>query len=360
LVQSLKINLLSRGIQIDAPARSELTRGGTEPFAIREYATTGGVTLVFDEDAYVNAPYDEAFCRDAEAVLTYDAGSTEPFVVRFRGEAVPAAVLPLPGYLRTEDSRGRAVVDTAYSHADRVRISPIAGCTFSCKFCDTAGKRYIRHPVEQMLKAFEVAKADTALPVRHALISGGTPGPKDYDYFADVCQKLIGCAGIPVDMMMAPRHDTTFIECLAEWGIHGYAINLELYDDEAASRIVREKHGIGLKGFATSIERAVALTGGNGRVRSLMVVGLEPEEQTLRGVEFLARLGCDPVLSPFRPAQGTALAAHPPPSPELLERVYLAGLEIADKHGVKLGPRCIPCQHNSLTFPDASGAYYYS
>ncbi len=40
---------------------------------------------------------------------------------------------------------------------------------------------------------------------------------------------------------------------------------------------------------------------GLGKVRSLMLVGLEPVEDTLRGVEELAKRGCDPILSPFRP-----------------------------------------------------------
>jgi hypothetical protein len=48
------------------------------------------------------------------------------------------------------------------------------------------------------------------------------------------------------------------------------------------------------------------------------------------------------------------------PSADLLERIYLTSLEIISRYPVKLGPRCIPCQHNTLTFPDGSSDYYYS
>jgi hypothetical protein len=92
----------------------------------------------------------------------------------------------------------------------------------------------------------------------------------------------------------------------------------------------------------------------------LIIVGLEEPETTLGGVELIASLGADPVLSPFRPAQGTALERQEPPSPASLERVYFEALDIAERYGVKLGPRCIPCQHNTITFPDDSGSYYFS
>jgi hypothetical protein len=205
----------------------------------------------------------------------------------------------------------------------------------------------------------EVARTDARVPVHHVLISGGTPTRRDFGYYDEVCGAVVAAAGMPVDVMMVARPETDWIDRLVDLGVHGFSINLEIYGD-AASSITRLKHRIGLSALARNIERAVELTGGQGRVRSAVVVGLEPLESTLEGVEFLARLGCDPVLSPFRPAEGIRLARTRPPSIDFQERLYLEALEIACRHGVKLGPRCIPCQHNTLTFPDGSADYYFS
>jgi hypothetical protein len=191
------------------------------------------------------------------------------------------------------------------------------------------------------------------------MISGGTPSKRDYGYLDEIFEGIIRSSPLPVDVMLAPRKDD-IIDRLAAWGIFGYSINLEIYNEEIAERLAPQKARIGLHGFAEAIERSVALTGGNGRVRSLILVGLEPLESTLAGVEFLAKLGCDPTLSPFRPAAGTILENVKPPAYSELETVYLKSLEIVERYGVKLGPRCIPCQHNTLTLPDNSGAYYYS
>jgi hypothetical protein len=94
-----------------------------------------------------------------------------------------------------------------------------------------------------------------------------------------------------------------------------------------------------------------------GRVRSLLLVGLEPLEETLEAVGELFRRGCDPVLSPFRPDPHTPLQDAPPPTLDFLEEAYDRAIEIVDLHGGALGSQCIPCMHNTLTFPDGSEHY---
>ena len=358
LSQFLKIKLFSAGLRISSSAREELTAGGTRPLTVREYATTGGITLALEGGVYVNAPFDPPFGESSDIELCFDAQRADPFYLAFPDGEVSTWVVPLPGYLAARDSWGNLITDTTFSHLDRVRLSPVYGCIYSCKFCDIPGKEFGLRPLEQLLEGLATAKADSALPVRHALISGGTPGPRDYAYFDGVCEDIVAAAEFAVDVMMPPRPtDPGFYERLDSFGVHGYAINLEAYSPLAEADIAPQKQQLGLGYFTKAIERAVDVTGGNGRVRSLVLVGLEPAERTLEAVEYLAQLGCDPVLSPFRPTAGTPLADHAPPSLELLEYVYLAARETSERYGVKLGPRCVPCQHNTLTFPDGSQAY---
>lgn len=360
ILQALKISLLCRGISVSKDAELALTGGGATPMSVHEYPTTGGLSLVLNEDIYVNAPFDEPIAENPEAVLLFDKNEDAPFRVLFHREEFRVKVLPLPGYLSTRDSNGRLATESVFSHGDRARLSPIGGCHNRCLFCDSPLRTYELRHAEQLLEALSIAVADTALPAHHAVISGGTPRVSDYGYFGEVCQSILSNARIPVDVMMSAQLGTDLIDQLCSWGAYGFAINMELYDNDIAKRIAPEKRGSGLKEFCASIERSVQNTGGSGRVRSLLLVGLEPEDQTLKGVELLAELGCDPVLSPFRPASGTLLAGHPGPSYELLERVYLRSLDIVERHGVKLGPRCIPCTHNALTLADVSGEYYFS
>ena len=91
--------------------------------------------------------------------------------------------------------------------------------------------------------------------------------------------------------------------------------------------------------------------GESGAVRSLIILGLEPVQSTLEGIEYLASVGVEPVLSPFRPAQGTALEAMKPIDPDSALHILSESRKLAAAHGLRLGPSCAPCQHNTLTFP---------
>jgi hypothetical protein len=353
----LKISCFSNGIHITERAKDFISEGGQIPLSIHEYVTTGGVTLKFPGNVFINAPFDEWYCDNPVAVLDFDPSNGITFVI-FNDLKIPVEVLPLPDYLRTKDSIGNLVSNTVMTHADRVRISPIAGCSYYCDFCDYAGKKYILRPLSQILEGLKVSLESKALEAKHILISGGTPSKNAVQYIDEIYEKVIRSSTIPVDVMLAPRDDD-IIEKLSNWGIHGYAINIEIFNEDIAKEVIPSKHRIGIKNYARSIEKAVELVG-KGRVRSLLVVGLESEETTLEGVEFLAKLGCDPVLSPFRPTEDIKLRNERPPSANFLKNIYLKSLDIVEKYGVKLGPRCIPCQHNTLTLPDDSLSYYYS
>jgi len=129
-----------------------------------------------------------------------------------------------------------------------------------------------------------------------------------------------------------------------------------LYNEKIAKQIVPDKYAITRSYYLKFIETAVDIFG-NGKVQSLLLVGLEPIEDTLKGVKELARIGCIPVLSPFCPGGQTPLENHPRPTAETLISIYEESDAICRVNGIKLGPRCKPCQHNTLTFPDSSNFY---
>ncbi|MBE2318358.1 hypothetical protein DVA67_020420 [Solirubrobacter sp. CPCC 204708] len=357
-LEEVKIAALASGVRI-APAVLEQL-GGTQHLTVHEYATTGGITLLLGEDVYVNAPFDEPFCAASPLELVH--GADGALVLRLGELTVEVVtVLPLPGYLSARDPRGRLVAETTMSHADRIRVSPLVGCVYDCAFCDLAPLRYQPREAEQILAGIDVALRDDALPPRHLLISGGSParGQRHQDGFEAVCRAVVEhvqrVAGhdFEVDVMMSARPDgPAFVDRMVDAGVHGFALNVEVFSEAHAARQLPLKHKFARPHLGPMIARAVERLGwGNGRVRSLIIPGLEPVENTLAGVEWLASLGCSPAISPFRPARGTALEGAAPVSAEALKAVLAGARESARRHGVLLAPTCVPCQHNTLTFP---------
>jgi hypothetical protein len=359
-VQRLKLSLFTEGMVATPEARRRISGGDDHgrPLTLADYASTSGISMELEGGIWVNAPiqdFNPNFVHAPSHRLHFEEGD---FWILSGDLHVRARPVPVPSYHDQVNPWGEPYTSFAITHTDRVRISPVEGCAIACTFCDLPYKyHYRKKPVEALVGSVDRAVADPVLPARHILISGGTPKKEDYGYINVVYAAVAGAfPDLAVDVMMVPMPGLLEPKVLHAMGIHGLSLNLEMFDDERAKKIMPAKQRLGKDYWFDFIGRAAEIFG-PGKVRSLILVGLEPVEETLRGVEALAKRGCDPVLSPFRPDPHTPLRDTDPPTIEMLAEVYERSVDIVEKHGVKLGPRCIPCQHNTLTFPDDSGEY---
>lgn len=359
-IHQLKIELMTEGVLVTEAARQALeSMYPDRPITLAEYASTSGICLELPGGVWVNAPLEEFNPNFVFApVCSLDrADDGAGFVIRSRDAAVPVRPIPVPDFSNASAASGEPFSRLAVTHTDRVRISPIEGCAYRCTFCDlpTAFPKYRRKLIADLVESVERARTDPTLPARHVLISGGTPKPEDFDYLREVYATVVtSFPHMDVELMMAPAPGLLDLGWLHDLGVHALSINLELFGEDSIRRYAPNKNALGREAFKKAIAGAVNKFG-PGRVRSLLMVGLEPMPDTLSGVQFLAELGCQPVLSPFRPAPGTREERTPPPKVEFLAEVHARAREIVDRFSVRLGPECVACQHNTLTFPEDVG-----
>ena len=356
--EHLKFRLLSVGLQIDPSAEEHIAEvNGDRPLTPADYASTSGVILALDDDVWVNAPierYNPNFVSSSPFRLHFDG---EALVVEGEGLASRAGFWVPPAYHGRANEEGEEYNSYAFTHADRVRISPIEGCSMACKFCNLPYEfRYRTKRVAGLVDAVRIALEDPLQPAHHVLISGGTPRERDVEYVRE-CYATVASTfpDISVDVMMVPRDGLMDPEWLKEAGVEEVSVNLEIYDEAIGRSLMRQKAAQGRDTYLDYLEHAAGILG-PGKVRSMLMVGLEPLESTLKGARAIAERGAVPVLSPFRPDESTPLAGWQPPESENLEEVYLRALEIATDCGVGLGPSCIPCSHNTLTLAGIHGA----
>lgn len=367
-IERLKLRLMQEGLAIgDDVVDYVRERVGERPLTLADYASTSGVSLKLEGDIWVNAPtaaYNPNFVFAPRYRL---AAQNDALIIRGPGGfETPALLAPVPDYHSRQlpthrggakpKGGGRAkFTDYVHTHTDRARISPVQGCAMRCKFCDIPYEfkgEYWPKPIADLLYALTVALGDPLQPASHVLISGGTPGPKNYAQLRQTYLAVLEYfPKVPVDIMMVPHPEMVVLDELSAAGVNELSLNIEIYDLDRAREIMPEKYQHGLGAYLDFIETAVSRLG-PGRVRSMLMVGLEAPETTLAGVKALVERGCTPVLSPFRPDPLTPLAMLAPPAAEQLETVYLRAREIAEAAGVPLGPRCRPCMHNTLTFPE--------
>ena len=359
----LKIRLMQQGAVFAPSARRTMCASSSGEISFMDYATTGGVVMVLDERVYANVPVK---FRDTPFRVELQA---DRLILLCHELPLPHSVriIPVPKYALDARrlSDGTLVSDAVMTHADRVRISPVNGCAFHCSFCTCNHLVYWEKPCALLDEAFRIALADPYNRPRHALISGGTPKAtaESYEWLNAVYHHFpTTYPDMEFDVMLSPRCLTPAPHCAEGYtdflrflrddcGVRTLSVNLELYNETYRRRLIPEKAAIGVENYRLFIKKAVDIFGPM-TVRSSLIAGLEPTEDTLLGVRLLSEIGCIPVLSAFVPAPGTDGAACPAPAPEfLLELVEKAG-SAAGACGLPLGPLCHPCAHNSITMED--------
>ncbi len=358
--QQLKFELLAEGAAISPAAAAvleELVHGGE--LSPADYASTSGLILRLDDDVWVNAPverYNPNFVPGTTLVLDH---GPDGFFVHGRGLESPASYWTPASYLGSTTSNGRPIGNYVHTHGDRVRLSPTIGCAMVCDFCNIpfddayAGLK----PVEVMIESVRTALGDPTQPARHLLISGGTPGPPHVPALREVYERILTeFSGLEIDIMMVPLDGLFDLPRLDALGLHELSINLELYSEKIAAEVMRHKHRQGRDYYLDFLSRAAETLGGH-RVRSMLMVGLEPMESTLEGVEAILQRGCVPVLSPFRPDPVTPMRDSRPSTAAELREVFVRATELAERYGIPLGPDCPPDTHNTLTFVPVGAEY---
>lgn len=349
--ERLKFRLLAEGLAVSSAARSRLDElRGRRKLTPADYSSTSGIILRLEDEVWVNAPIAEHNGNFVHAPRNRLDVTSDGFVV-CSGDLGSAASVWLPPLYHDQPlSTGRPANHFAFTHGDRVRLSPIRGCAMRCAFCNIPFEdRYGTKPVDSMIEALETAFADPLQPAQHILISGGTPVPRDVLFLRDVYERvLLRFPDRQVDIMMVPVDGLFDLPRLKELGLHDLSINVELFNPAVARDLMPQKHRRGFAHYLDFIADAVQVLG-EGRVRSMLMVGLEPIEDTLAGVREILQVGGIPVLSPFRPDPSTPLRDRAPLTAEAYEEIFVSATELAEEADVWLGPTCPPCTHNTLT-----------
>lgn len=363
----LKVELLARGLRIAPSAQEATARLGKPALRVRS-GSCGGLDVVLPGEVMVNCPVNERFAQESPWALEVLDGRLT--ITSSQAPTVPVKLVACPAYYLATDERGLPLSRVGQLCGDRLGIGLTNNCFYwraperRCKFCSIGlnlKNEQRDKELDQILAVVDAAYTDPVAPARHILLGGGTPDGSDAGAvrIAQAARAIKARWPQPIYAMIAPPAEDHFIDLLKESGVDELGMNLELYDQAIARELMPGKQQlIGLQRYVKALEHAVTVFGPI-NARSIMIVGLEPPESTLRGVELLASLGVMPILSPFRPMVGTELEYHPRPSVELLWEVCLAATEIAAGFGLPLGPVCIPCQENTLNVPGHPAYRFY-
>ena len=245
--------------------------------------------------------------------------------------------------------------DICFWATDRLRVHHSLSCCMKnqgvgCKFCEvTSDSRSISIDDILYVVDFYLEKANT---FRHFLIGGGSePREIEYKNILKIVRHIRKKSSKGIYVMSLPPKDLHVLKEYYDAGVTEIGFNIELFDQDIALNYMPGKGKILRQEYFMALKEAVKYWGNTGKVRSLMIIGLESEDSILQGIRELCKIGVMPILSVFRPIPGTNTENIVPPSNKFLKDIYIKGTMICKEFSLNLGPECPSCQNNTLSLP---------
>ena len=332
-----KLSLVSRGLALPHGL----------PEASRWIAQTNGAETVLDLrlpsghfcSVPVGQPYTEKSGFSIESVENSKA------VLLCGGERETVELVGAPSFYKKLTRKGSRMGSFASLHDKLLILQPFMGCGFfakpgqACSYCQydsmlNQSEPPLRDPlelVEVVLEALKEREVDTVY-----LYNGFSPADD-----AGLSRLIPVIALLRRHLLhhqialetVAPK-DLSVISSLYEAGLDVFVCNLELFEEERFRQVCpgKELHG-GQESIFKALEYARSVFR-PGAVVSHLIVGLEPVESTIRGMEILVSKGVVPLLVPFRPLPGTPLEHQTIPPLDDIEETLLKQYELLEQSGI--------------------------
>jgi len=289
------------------------------------------VDLVLPSTHWASVPVGQPY-TEASAISLHQHGDT--FELRCGGESLPVSLQAVPDFYHHQTRSGARMGAFSALHDKLLVMHPFLGCGFfamsdaACQYClyDSMLNEHVpplRAPLE-LVEVLHAAQAERNVDTVY-LYNGFSPdsacGLGRLLPVIELLRRHLPGKQIALETV-APR-DLHVIDELYGAGLDIFICNLELSDAGRFAAVCpgKQAHG-GQQAIRAALAHAVQ-TFPAGAVVSNLIVGLEPAEATMTGIEELVSDGVVPLLQPFRPLPDTPLSAAPLPRLVELEAVFL-------------------------------------
>ncbi|HEU5263385.1 MAG TPA: radical SAM protein, partial [Gaiellaceae bacterium] len=339
----LKLDLYCKGARLDASCDPE-QQGGRK--IMRTRAGLGsGLEAILPGSLWTNIPVVEEFARFSPYSIHHRDGG---FWID-RDDLGPVASIqlsPQPDWYRRTTSTGKRMTLVGSLQGTYLGVYPSKVCDYwlsqpeseQCKFCsvglnlgaDDSDEKSVQEVIEVALAAREESAV--------TYIDFNT-GHYDGDTYLDILEPYIvrvkEATGALIGVQTPPHHDLARYRELRRMGVNRVSFCFELYNRERFAEVCPGKHRqYGLDRYLRAIEYCANEVPPTGRrfepwvTNGEIIAGLEPAEDSIRAVDWIAGVGAIPTVCVFRPLRGTDYAGAPVPSTEevlpIFRRLYTA------------------------------------
>ena len=329
-----KLDLATRGLWIDPSARG--LAPGAEPLP-------QSLELVVGDAGLVSVPVDAAGTAPAAFHLLGADGRywlVDP--QHDGGPRVEVRVPTPPRFYGRRTSSGLPMRRVASVLANHLLVHPTGACGFSvqgtpCRFCvegarggaDREAAATVPDVVEVVRAAFEEGAAEFVYLNSDAFDAedGGLA------FLAPYIEGIRRHFDTLVAVQAHPPRTDRWIDWAYALGVDALSFNLEIFDPVLLDRhCIGRMRYIGRQRYLDALGHAASIFP-SGTVWSDLVLGIEPAESTIAGIDAFAALGVVPVVSARRALAASAAPLDPAAVTRVLEHLY----EAVRERGIQMG-----------------------
>ncbi len=201
-----------------------------------------------------------------------------------------------------------------------------------CSFC-VLGAKTVHLGPQDLVDEYERISIEKGTEP-HVLLTGGTSAARDrglskYVPYVRELHRRFRDARVAIEA--APPQDVSCLDTLIDLGMDTFAANVEFFSEDARESLLPGKSAIALDEYENALAYCKSA---NVRTFSAMIAGAEDEAETLKGVEFLAKIGVPTNLLCLRPFPGATLQNHARVDPAWFLEVTSRAVRIMDGYGV--------------------------
>jgi hypothetical protein len=325
-----KLELAVRGARLD-PSAARLGAGDTPR----------PLELVLPGDVRVDVSIDER--RTADSPFALLANGRRHFLVRRDAggaESAPVEIRPVPrpAFYERRTSRGTPMGRVATVRGSHLLVHPSTACGFSvqgapCRFC-VEGARVPADreavPVADVLEVVRAAFDEGAAELVYFNTSHYESEDGGVAFLAPYVEAVRRHFDTLIAAQVHPPRTTRWVDQTYALGIDALSYNLEIFDADVLGRhcIGRARY-IGRERYLEALAHAAKVFP-SGTVWTDLVLGLEPADSTIAGIDALSAMGVVPVAAIARGEYPAPAAAEATP---VLAHLYRA----VKRRGINMG-----------------------
>lgn len=296
------------------------------------------------KEIWMNVPVEEPFAQESCYRLVYNQPDYAVIDDRqhFRYKV---RIPPEPRWYQQLTSLGTPMHSVGVLQGTYLGIYLSNTCGFwyhspslNCKFCTTGLNVGVNEEAEKKLddvvEVARAAKAESAITFVH--FNTGYHTHSDLDIAAPFVKAIKSQVGALVGVQVIPTLDFWKYDRLRDLGADHFSFCYEFQNPEYFRKLCPGKEKlVGQETFFRALEYTSKKMG-RGACSGEIIAGVEPIEDTLKAIDYIAGLGAFPTVCIFRPTKGSDMEDWPSPRYEDMRVVFAHLYEACRRNNIPI------------------------